>query len=97
MTTDETPVHHGTLPEPTNLRDTLERAGIEHLDVDEERIVVIYQQAILMVTATDGQVTATQELEIELWEAAPHSTASDPESVLTSFTDELAAATGTPR
>ncbi|WP_135305634.1 hypothetical protein [Haloarcula amylovorans] len=97
MTDDETPVHHYTLPEPTNLRDTLERAGIEHLDVDDERIVVIYQQAILMVTATDGQVTATQELDVELWEAAPRSTAPDPEAVLTSFTDELAAATGTPQ
>ncbi|MBX0297650.1 hypothetical protein [Haloarcula nitratireducens] len=97
MTADEAPVHHGTLPEPTNLRDTLERAGIEHLDVDEERIVVIYQQAILMVTATDGQITATQELDIELWEAAPRSTAPDSDAVLTSFTDELAAATGTPQ
>ncbi|WP_135306404.1 hypothetical protein [Haloarcula amylovorans] len=96
MTDDEAPVQHCTLPEPIDVRDTLEGAGIEHLDVDDERIVVIYQQAILMVTATDGQVTAAQELEAELWEAAPRSTAPDPESLLTSFIDELVAATDTP-
>ncbi|MBX0298245.1 hypothetical protein [Haloarcula nitratireducens] len=96
MTADETTVHHGTLPKPTNLRDTLERAGIEYLDVDEERIVVIYQQAILMVTATDGQVTATQELDVELWEAAPGTVEQEPETLLTAFCDELVAATDTP-
>ncbi|WP_135305507.1 hypothetical protein [Haloarcula amylovorans] len=97
MPDDEAPVRHCTLPEPTNLREILERAGIEHLDVDEERTVVIYQQAILKVIATDGQITATQEIDVELWEAAPRSTAPDPDSVLTAFTDELVDATDTPR
>ncbi|MBV0926352.1 hypothetical protein KTS45_19270 [Halomicroarcula limicola] len=95
MTADEMPMQHCTLPEPIDIKDTLERVGIEHLDVDEERTVVIYQQAILKVIATDGRITATQELDVELWEAAPGSTP-DPDAVLTAFTDELVTATNIP-
>ncbi|MBX0297076.1 hypothetical protein [Haloarcula nitratireducens] len=92
MTDDDPPVRHCTLPEPTDIKDTLERVGIEHLDVDDERTVVIYQQAILKVTATDGQIAAAQEVDVELWEAAPGSTAADQDSLLTAFADELGAA-----
>lgn len=38
---DEERTEHCTVAEPVNLRSTLEATGIEHLAIDESRIIVI--------------------------------------------------------
>jgi hypothetical protein len=76
-----------------DLRAALDAAAIEYLDVDEHRTVVIYQQAILMVIATDGQASAARSFDVELWEEPAHDPNRDPEALLTSFLDDMLATT----
>ena len=94
MTGDDEPVHHSTVSEPADLRAALEQTAIEYLAVDEQRTVVIYQQAILMVIATTGRATAAQAFDVEFWEESPDDPSRNPEAVVEAFTDELLAATG---
>ncbi|WP_114579167.1 hypothetical protein [Saliphagus sp. LR7] len=89
---DEALNHHYSLDEPLNLRAALESAAIEFLDVDEDRTVVIYQQAILMVTATEGSATTAQAIDVELWEPPAGGSADDHETILAGFVEELLAA-----
>jgi|GEM_PF-2474817 hypothetical protein len=97
MTGDDTPVEHYALTEPVNIRTALERAGTEYLDVDDHRTVVIYQQTILMIVATEGQATATQAFDVEFWKEPPTGPSIDPDEFLTTFIDELVATTETTR
>jgi len=69
MTGDDTPVEHCAVDESVDLRMALAAARVEYLDVDDQRTIVIYQHAILMVTATVGEATAAREFVVELWEA----------------------------
>lgn len=97
MTDDETPVEHYAVAEAVNLRTALSRAGIEYLDVDEQRTIVIYQQAILMVVTTEGSATTAQEFDVEFWKESPTDPDRDPGSLFTAFIDELIATTETTR
>ncbi|WP_257301148.1 hypothetical protein [Haloarchaeobius sp. FL176] len=97
MTGDDTPVEHYVLAEPMDLRTALAAAGIEHLEVDDQRTIVIYQQAILMVIATEGSATAAQEFNVEFWKEPPNDPERNPESLFAAFIDELLAMTETTR
>jgi hypothetical protein len=97
MTGEDEPVQHCTLAEPADLRTALEMAAIEYLDVDDHRTIVIYQQAILMVVATEGEATASQAFDVEFWKEPPGAPANDPDEFLIAFIDELVAATETSR
>jgi hypothetical protein len=89
MTDQDEPVQHCTVDEPVDLRTALEAAAIEYLDVDEQRTIVIYQHAILMVIVTAGQATAAREFDVELWEEPPDGPPRDPDDLLTAFLEEL--------
>ncbi|MFC7157765.1 hypothetical protein ACFQPA_20280 [Halomarina halobia] len=95
MTGDE-PVQHCEVATPIDLEGALSRAGIEHLEVDEQRTVVIYQTAILMLIVTEGEPTATQRFDVELWKEPADAPDHDPEDLLSTFLDELLAATNIP-
>ncbi|MBX0325620.1 hypothetical protein EGH21_21595 [Halomicroarcula sp. F13] len=97
MTGDEEPAQQCTLSEPVDLHAALETAAIEYPDVDANRAVVIYQHAILMVTATEGLATETREFDVELWQASPTEPDRDPDSLLAAFIDELLTTTETTR
>jgi len=90
--TDE-PVQYCTLDEPVDIPAALEAAAIEYLDVDDQRTIVIYQQAILMVIASEGRATAAREFAVELWEEPPDGLPRDPNDLVTAFLDELLATT----
>ncbi|WP_066419090.1 hypothetical protein [Halorubrum aethiopicum] len=93
MTDENEPVQHYTVDEPVNLPAALEAAAIEYLDVDDQRTIVIYQQAILMVIASKGQATEAWEFTVELWEEPPDGLPRDPDDLITAFLDELLATT----
>ena len=97
MADDEEPVQQCTVAEPVDLRAALETAAIEHLGVDDYRTVAIYQQTILMVIVTAGEVTAAQAFDVELWKGSPNQPDRDSEELLTTFIDELVATTDTAR
>jgi len=97
MMTEDEPMQHCTLVKPADLRTALEQAAIEHLDVDENRTIVIYQQAILMIVATEGEATAARAFDVEFWKEPPGTPTNDPDSFLIAFIDELVATTETSR
>lgn len=97
MTDDGEPVQQCTLNTAVDIPNALEAAAIEYLDVDEYRTIVIYQSAILMVTATEGQATAAEAFDVEFWKEPPDDPSPDPEALVTAFIDELLAATDTRR
>jgi hypothetical protein len=93
MTDEDEPVQYCTLDEPVDIPAALEAAAIEYLDVDDQRTIVIYQHAILMVIASTGRVTETREFTVELWEEPPDGLPRDPDDLVTAFLDELLATT----
>ena len=93
MTDEDEPVHHCTLEEPLDIPAALETAVVEYLDVDDQRTIVIYQHAILMVIASEGQATAAREFTVEFWEEPPDGLPRDPDDLVTAFLDELLAPT----
>lgn len=97
MTGEDGPVQHCEMSEPVNLLTALAAAGIEHLDVDEHRTIMIYQHAILMVIATEGKATTARVFDVELWESPAHDPNRDPDTLLSAFIDELMATTGITR
>jgi hypothetical protein len=97
MTDDDEPVQHCRLDTGVDIPNALEAAGIEHLDVDVTRTIVIYQSAILMITATEGQATAARAFDVALWEPPVDDFDRDPVALLTAFIDELVATTGASR
>ena len=97
MTDEDELVHHYTVDEPVDIPAALEAAAIEYLDVDDQRTIVIYQHAILMVIASEGQATETREFTVELWEEPPDGLPRDPDALVTAFLGELLATTDTVR
>jgi hypothetical protein len=91
------PVQHCRLDAAVDILNALETVAIEYLDVDEQRTIVIYQSAILMVTATDGQASAAQVFDVALWEPPVAESHRDPTDLLTAFLDELLATTDASR
>ncbi|MFC4989635.1 hypothetical protein [Saliphagus infecundisoli] len=97
MTGEDDPVQHCELTAPVDILTALEAAAIDSLPVDDRRTVVIFQQAILMVAVTDGQLSTTHAFDVELWNPPPHGREYDPDDLLTGFIQELLAATDVTR
>jgi len=93
MADEEEPVQHCTLNTAVDIPKALEATVIEYLDVDDHRTIVIYQSAILMVTATEGHATAAQAVDVALWEPPADGVDRDLVDLLTAFIDELVATT----
>jgi hypothetical protein len=72
-----------------DLREALTAAAIDFLDVDNERTIVIYQSAIIMLTATDGTATAARAIDAELWEPPAEEIGHEPAELLTILVEEL--------
>ena len=72
-----------------DLREVLTAAAIDFLDVDNERTIVIYQSAIIMLTATDGTATAARAFDAELWEPPAEEVGHEPAELLTILVEEL--------
>jgi len=67
----------------------LEAAAIEHLEVDDQRAIVIYQSAIFMLTAEGDDITAAGAVDIELWEPPAEDIALDSVELLTVLVEEV--------
>ena len=50
---------------------------------------MIYQQAILMLIATEGSATTAKAFDIEFWEGSPTDPDRDPDSLVAAFSDKL--------
>jgi hypothetical protein len=85
MTTDDRPSQHCRLTTQADLSRVFDALEIEHLPFDTDRTYVIYDQAVLKLIVTDGQLTAAQAFDAECWDAS----AAGPDAVLTGFRDEV--------
>jgi hypothetical protein len=88
MATEDRPSHHCRLAEPADLSRVFDAIEIEHLPFETDQTYVIYDHAILKLIVTDGQLTAARAFEAECWDAPTDG----PDTVLTSFRDEVVAA-----
>jgi len=89
MTSEDELVQHCTLDEPADLRVALDEAAIEYLDVDDDKTVVIYRSAVLIVKATDGHATNATAFTVELWEPPANNFEYEPDDLLTTFISKL--------
>jgi hypothetical protein len=70
----------------------LDTCGIEHLEVSDERTIVIYSRTILNLEVDDGQLDDARTISIEIFDPSPP-TSADPETFIESFVAELATTT----
>jgi hypothetical protein len=89
MTSEDESVQHRTLHEPADLRAALDETGIEYLDVDAHKTIVIYQGAVLVVIATDGRATEATAFTVELWEPPADGIEREADELLTAFVDRV--------
>jgi len=89
MTSEDGPVQRCTLNEPVDLRVALDEAAIEYLDVDDDKTIVIYRSAVLIVRATEGHATNATAFAVELWEPPADDFEYEPDDLLATFIDEL--------
>ena len=75
-------------PEPVDLFQAISRSGIEHLEINPDRIVLLYADEVVLIQVLEGTLTATQELEVQFWET-PRSTTDDWETLAERFERRL--------
>ncbi|KYH23805.1 hypothetical protein HAPAU_38840 [Halalkalicoccus paucihalophilus] len=71
-----------------------EQAGIEHLEVSDERTIVIYSHTIFDLEVDDGSLAETQLITVDVFDvSSKHATTDDPDPVTLTepLIDELAA------
>lgn len=88
-------MQHCELAEQVNLLAAFKSAAIEHLDVDAYRVIAIYQSAVLMTIATEGQITSATAIDVELWNPPPRNPDHDDCEILSMFIGRLRAVIGT--
>lgn len=72
-----------------------EQCGIEHLEVSNERTIVIYQRTIFNFDVLHGQLNAAQTVAVEVFDISPDLDANtDPVSLIDHLIDEVITATG---
>jgi len=75
-------------PESVDLFRAISRSGIEHLEINPERIVLLFADEVVLIQVTEGTLTAAQEIEIQFWET-PRSTTDEWASLATQFERRL--------
>ena len=90
MVADESPSLEYELGSPVNMVTALDRSGIEYLDVTEQRVIVIYNQAVLDLRAADDDLATVSRFTVEMIAAPIGGSQSDSVALLERFVDELA-------
>ncbi|WP_122088752.1 hypothetical protein [Halalkalicoccus subterraneus] len=91
MNSDERPAVRYRFAEPVDLLTAFEKAGIEHLEVSNERTIVIYNRTIFNVTAPTGRLNDVQTVSIEVFDISPDVDAdTDPVSLIDRLIEETA-------
>ncbi|WP_255152779.1 hypothetical protein [Halorarius halobius] len=76
------------LDQPVNLQRLLTEQGIEFLNVNETRLIVLYQGEVIQLTVANGEMSNAQILRGRIWET-PQSSTDDWEEFINRFTDRL--------
>ncbi|MFD1588495.1 hypothetical protein ACFR9U_16070 [Halorientalis brevis] len=85
-----------TLSDDVNIPSAFEAAGIEYLDVDNERLIAIFRGAVLRVAAVDGEITSTATVELTVFELPPTIDDTDEATIIIQdVIDQVTAVSGT--
>ena len=69
MGDSDSPTVSVSLSSPTDIPAVLNRAGIDHVGVHDQRLLAIYRTGIFNVVTEPESVSNARTLEIECWEA----------------------------
>lgn len=86
-----------TFTERVNILAALETAGIEYLDVNAERVIVIYSGGVFQFETDEGDLTSTSTIVLTLYDTPPERDESveATRSLLEQLFDRVATATDT--
>lgn len=91
MDNDERPSAGYRFDHPTDVLTMLDTLGIEHLEVSDERTIIIYNRAILNAEVTDGQLHDARTVTVEVFDLTPDmDAAADALPLIGSLIEELA-------
>ena len=90
MVTDEIPLREYELASAVDLSAALDRSGIEYLDVTEQRVIVIYNQAVLDLRAGEADLSEVSRFTVEMIATPIRGSQSDSVALLERFVDEVA-------
>ena len=91
MGSDESPPVQYRFETPIDVLTTLDTQGIEHLEVSDERTIVIYTRSILNLEVADDQLDDAQTILVEIFDPSPAARA-DQLGFIETFLEELATA-----
>lgn len=77
MIDEEWPAVRYRFPEPVDLFTAFEQAGIEHLEVSNERTIVIYSRTIFDLEIDDGSLADAQSVTVDIFDVASDRSATD--------------------
>lgn len=90
MDTDEEPPSKYQFNQPIDILTTLDTVGIEHLEVSNERTIIIYDRAIIDVEVTDGRLHTAWAIIVDVFEPPPDMNASaDSLALVESLIEEI--------
>lgn len=93
MDTDEQPLAEYRFADPVDVLTALDMLEIEHLEVSDERTIVIYDRTIVNVEVADRRLHDTRMVYVNVFDIGPHGdTAGDPVALIESLIDEIATA-----
>jgi aminoglycoside N3'-acetyltransferase len=77
------------LTDDSDLMSALRSTAIEHLEVNESRVIVIYRSAVLILITTEGHTTVARAFDVELCKQPVRDTDYTPAGLVDAFVDEL--------
>lgn len=91
MNTDEEPPSRYQFDQPIDILTMLDTLGIEHLEVSDERTIIIYDRAIIDIEVADGRLQTAQAVIVDVFEPSPDMDAdADPLPLIESLIEEIA-------
>lgn len=68
----------------------LDSVGIDHLEVSQERAIVIFNRAILPIEVESGRVNDAQMIDVEVFELPPRGDDADPMALIECLINRIA-------
>ena len=75
-------------PEPVDLFRAISRSGIEHLEINPQRVVLLFSGEVVIIQAVTGTLGAAREIEVQFWKT-PRSTTADWETLAERLEEKL--------
>lgn len=91
MESDESSPIRYRFETPVDILITLDTQGIEHLEVSDERTIIIYNRSILNLQVADGQLNDARTILVEIFDPSAAARA-DQMGFIETFVEKLATA-----